>query len=73
MRAPLATTKATGHRMAAKSASTPPLSASISMTTCAASAGLIFADWPNNAAMRMSHPSRLNRLRTCASPNIVTG
>jgi predicted enzyme related to lactoylglutathione lyase len=57
-----------GHSRAAKPGPSPPLTASISITTSAASAGDIRAERPSAAAMRIIHPSRRNWARTFSLP-----
>jgi len=74
--APVPTTNTVGHASAAKSGPSLPLTASISITTSADSAGDIRADRPSAAMMRIIHPSRRNCFRTFslpASSNMVIG
>ena len=74
--APVPTTNTVGHSSAAKSGPSSPLTASISITTSADSAGDIRAERPSAARMRMIHPSRRNWVRTfCfpASSNMAIG
>ena len=54
--APVPTTNAVGHSSIDKSRSSAPLTASISITTSADSAGDIRADRPNAAMIRMIQP-----------------
>ncbi len=62
------TTNSVGHASAAKSGPRSPLTASISITTSADSAGDIRADRPNAAMMRISQPNRRNCVRTFSFP-----
>src|SRR5215218_3257697 len=66
--APEPTTNSVGHSRAAKSGASSPLTASISITTSAVSAGDMRAERPSAAGMRMIHPSRRNCARTLACP-----